>query len=392
MIGISADITERKKAEEALRAAERRKDTFLATLAHELRNPLAPIRYATRLLEPGVPPEMAADARRMIDRQLAHMARLFDDLLDVSRVTRGVLTIHKEVIDLREAIESAVEAARPIAAGAGIEVATVLPSTPLAVNGDATRLAQIISNLLSNAIKYTNEGGHITVAAQIDGHEILIRVQDDGAGISPDLLPRVFHLFVQGEPSGTRAAGGLGIGLSLARELIELHQGSIDAASAGLGHGSEFRVRLPRSVEKPAVAERLAAPEKVTVLGASQLRILVCDDNVDAADTLASVLKLVGYNTTTAYDGHSALTVAEQIRPDIVLLDLGLPDKSGTEVARQIRSQPWGSHIWLIAVTGWGREDDRKRSREAGFDEHLTKPVDPQELLQLIGRPARGAA
>jgi two-component system CheB/CheR fusion protein len=395
IIGISTiarDITERKRMEEALRLADQRKDAFLATLAHELRNPLAPIRYATRLLEPGVPPEMAGDARRMIDRQLAQMARLLDDLLDVSRVTRGVLDVRREQLDLREVIESAVESVKPHAEAADQELTVQLPAEPLWVSGDAVRLVQIIGNLLHNATKYTLRGGHIGLIASSTGDEVIVSVKDDGVGIPAEALPTIFELFVQLDPPGARSAGGLGIGLPLARDLARLHGGRIDALSAGPGLGSEFVVRLKLAREAQALTRPVAAPEKIAALGAAQVRVLVVDDNVDAATSLSYVLALAGYQTAVAHDGNRALELAETLRPSVVLLDIGLPSMSGHEVARRLRALPWGRELRLIAVTGWGHEKDRAKSLEAGFDSHLTKPIDPEVLLQQIAHVARGAA
>jgi signal transduction histidine kinase len=388
----SEAVTQRKRAEEALRLSDQRKDAFLATLAHELRNPLAPIRYATRLLEPGVPPQIAGDARKMIDRQLAQMARLLDDLLDVSRVTRGVLEIRREQLDLREIIETAVASAKPLAEAAHQELAATLPAEPLAVSGDAVRLAQILGNLLHNATKYTPAGGHITLTASSESGEVIVAVKDDGMGIAPEGLGTIFDLFVQLEAPGTRSAGGLGIGLSLARDLVRLHGGRIDAYSTGPGLGSEFVVRLPRAAEGPALTASVAGPEKPTEPGAGSVRVLIVDDNVDAATSLSYVLALAGYQTAIAHDGKHALEVAETLRPAIVLLDIGLPGVSGHEVARRLRAAPWGRGMRLIAVTGWGHESDRAKSLEAGFDAHLTKPIDPGMLLRHIAQAARPVA
>jgi len=395
IIGISKiarDITERKRAEEALRLIDRRKDAFLATLAHELRNPLAPIRYATRLLEPGVPAQMASDAKKMIDRQLAQMSHLLDDLLDVSRVTRGVLEIRREQLDLRAIIESAIASVRPLAEAAHQDLAVSLPEEPISVNGDSVRLAQVLENVLHNGTKYTPAGGHIAVTASSTRDEVIVSIKDDGIGIPGEALPTIFELFVQLDAPGSRAAGGLGIGLSLARDLVRLHGGEIEAHSAGIGLGSEFVVRLPRAGEAPALTETVAEPEKVAALGAAGVRLLVIDDNVDAATSLSYVLKLAGYQTTVAHDGSQALELAETMRPSIVLLDIGLPGMSGYEVARRLRAAPWGRGLQLIAITGWGQESDRAKSLEAGFDAHLTKPVDPEVLLQHIARAARNAA
>jgi signal transduction histidine kinase len=385
-------VTERKRAEEALRLADQRKDAFLATLAHELRNPLTPIRYATRLLEPGVPAQMAEDARKMIDRQLAQMAHLLDDLLDVSRVTRGVLEIHREQLDLREIIDTAVASMRPLADAARQELTVSMPAEPLSVSGDPVRLAQILGNLLHNATKYTPAGGRIALTASCEDETVVVSVKDNGIGIAADALQTIFELFLQLEAPGTRSAGGLGIGLSLARDLARLHDGTIEARSAGAGLGSEFVVHLPRVRETAALTEPVAAPEKIAVLGASGICVLIVDDNVDAATSLSYVLALAGYHTAIAHDGKRALEIAETLRPAIILLDIGLPGMSGRDVARRLRAAPWGRDLRLIAVTGWGHETDRAKSLEAGFDAHLTKPIDPELLLRHIAQAARTVA
>ncbi|MCU0759603.1 MAG: ATP-binding protein [Steroidobacteraceae bacterium] len=401
-VAVVNDVTHRRALEEELREASRRKDEFIATLAHELRNPLAPIRYASYVFRPNTPAPLLADARRMIDRQLAHMSRLLDDLLDVSRVTRGALELRRSVLDLRPLVESAVEAAQPLAEAAGHGIDVHLPAAPLTVDGDSTRLVQVIGNLLSNAVRFTPAGGRITVRAGLergsDGtEEVVVRVRDDGIGIPPELLPRIFDPFVQGERS-SGPTGGLGIGLSLARQLAALHGGSLSATSGGRGHGSEFVLRLPRAVAQPqAVVAPLAGPERIATLGARARRLLVVDDNVDAADSLAQMLRLAGFDTRVAYDGRTAVEIAELMRPDVALLDLGLPLMNGHDVARRLRAETWGRDMRLIAVTGWGQEVDRARSRDAGIDEHLTKPVDPEELIEAIlrglpGGPAAAAA
>jgi signal transduction histidine kinase/ActR/RegA family two-component response regulator len=389
-VAVISDLTERRALEDQLRQSNRRKDEFLATLAHELRNPLAPIRYASQLLKPGTPPEMAADARRMIDRQLAHMARLLDDLLDVSRITRGTLDMRRDAVDLRVVLRHAVEAARPLAQAVEHELQVQVPELPLMVRGDETRLIQVIGNLINNAIKFTNAGGAIVVSADVDGPMIVARVRDTGRGISPELLPHVFEMFTQGESSARQT--GLGIGLALAKQMVELHGGRIEAHSDGPGRGSEFRVLLPRAAEIPAMQESPTDLFNLSVLGADRVRILIVDDNVDAADSLAQFLKLAGYQTRVAYDGRTAVEMAEILEPAVVLLDLGLPHLNGHEVARRLRALPWGRNAVLIALTGWGQEDDVQRSRQAGFDEHLTKPVDPEVLLQHIIVLTRGEA
>jgi signal transduction histidine kinase/ActR/RegA family two-component response regulator len=396
--GVSVDVTdkeraleERRRTEEALRRSEeelrlesRRKDEFLAILAHELRNPLAPARFATQLLEKSpIDSAQAESARRMIERQLAHMARLLDDLLDVSRISRKAVEIRHDRLDLRSVIETAVDTARGLAAAVGVDLQLRQPEYPLPVSGDAARLNQVLANLLNNAVKYTNPQGHILVESVRSNGHITIRVEDDGIGIPPELLPRIFELFAQGR-SSPRGSSGLGIGLTIAREIVVLHGGRMEAASAGIGLGSCFTIELPCAGETPALLAPLAEPEKITVLGASSTRVLVVDDNVDAADSLAEVLSAAGYQTKVAYEGVSALQLAELLRPSVVFLDIGLPNLSGHEIARRVRSEPWGLNVRLVAITGWGHENDRKRSREAGFDEHLTKPVDPRQLLQLM--------
>ena len=386
-VGTSTDIDAQKRAQQALTEADRRKDEFLATLAHELRNPLAPIRYALRLLEPGTPEVMAEDARRMIARQLAHMARLLDDLLDVSRITRGRLELRADVLDLRTVVSQAAETARPLLEALRHELKVTLPDEPVAVRGDATRLAQIVGNLLSNAAKYTEPGGHVEVSVVQHGECCEVAVRDDGTGLEPHEIDSIFELFARAD-AGKRLQAGLGIGLSLARQLAELQGGRLDAASAGRGRGSSFTLQLPRVVEVPAVAPGATRGAVVTPLFGRQARLLIVDDNVDAAEALSQVLSLAGYVTRTVNDGIAATEIADLLRPDIVLLDIGLPRLNGHEVARWIRSQPWGVTTRLIAITGWGQERDRERSREAGFDEHLTKPVDPDQLLQLLAQLA----
>jgi PAS domain S-box-containing protein len=395
-VAVVNDVTHRRNLEDELREASRRKDEFIATLAHELRNPLAPIRYATQLFRPGTPAEMMIDARRMVDRQLAHMSRLLDDLLDVSRVTRGALELRREVVDLRALLETAVEAAQPLAAAAAHRLELHPGATPLPVDGDATRLLQIVGNLLNNAVRFTPRGGQITVEAGVEeqtaeGPQVVVRVRDNGIGIAPELLARIFEPFVQGERSPDTTAG-LGIGLSLARQLAGLHGGRLEADSRGPGQGSEFTLRVPRASERPTIVRPIAAPERVAALGAASRRLLIVDDNVDAADSLAQMLRLAGFETRVAYDGRTALEIAELMQPDVALLDLGLPLLSGHDVARRLRAAPWGSDIRLIAVTGWGQEDDRAKSRDAGFDEHLTKPVDPEVLMNVILADRGGAA
>jgi PAS domain S-box-containing protein len=390
-VAVVSDMTERRALEEQLRDANRQKDQFLATLAHELRNPLAPVRYATRLLRPGVPPGMVADASRMIDRQLEQMARLLDDLLDISRITRGTLEIQHHTIDLRATLQQAVDTARPLAEQVGHQLRLELPANPLAVRGDETRLIQVVGNLINNAIKYTDADGQILVSAADSAGHALVCVRDNGSGISADLLPHVFEMFTQGE-RGSRTQSGLGIGLALARQIVELHGGRIEAYSEGAGRGSELRVWLPLEKVVPAVKESRTEPTNVTVLGAGNIQVLIADDNVDAADALAQLLQIAGYQTHVAYDGRTALEMAETFKPAVALLDVGLPHLNGREIAQRLRALPWGRSAHLIAITGWGGEDNVRRSQEAGFDQQLTKPVDPDVLLQHMIRLTRGAA
>ncbi|MCU0757705.1 MAG: ATP-binding protein [Steroidobacteraceae bacterium] len=390
IVGNVIDVSEQEHARQALTEADRRKDEFLATLAHELRNPLAPIRYALRLLEPGTPGPVATDARRMVARQVAHMARLLDDLLDVGRITRGRLELRSDVLDLRTIVHEAADTARPLIEALRHELRVSLPESAAPVRGDPTRLAQIVGNLLHNAAKYTEPGGHIEVAVECDADEVRLCVRDDGTGLAPDELEPIFELFARTD-TGKRMQSGLGIGLPLSRQLAQLHGGRLHASSKGRGHGSEFTLALPRT---PAPS---AAPEAPPAGGAPrqvgrQARLLIVDDNVDAADALARVLALEGYVTRTVNDGVAATEVAELLRPDVVLLDIGLPRLDGHEVARWIRSQPWGVATRLVAITGWGQERDRQRSRDAGFDEHLTKPVDPEQLLQWLANSVAGPA
>jgi PAS domain S-box-containing protein len=382
-VAVVTDLTERRRLEEQLREANHRKDEFLATLAHELRNPLAPIRYATQLLKPGTPPQMANDARQMIDRQLAHMARLLDDLLDVARMTRGAVKIRSDLIDLRSVMRTAVEDARAPADERERHLEIELPDHPLPLRGDEARLVQVIGNLLNNAIKFTGRGGRIVVSADTEGDEITASVRDTGSGIPPELLPHVFEMFVQGNANADTRSG-LGIGLALAKQMVDLHGGRIEVHSDGLDRGSNFRITLPRAAEAPAIQVSPADAPNVSILGARDVRVLVVDDNVDAADSLAQLLSIAGYQIRVAYDGRTALEIAGTFQPGVALLDIGLPELDGYELARRLRTYSWGHRLRLIALTGWGLTDDVRKSREAGFDEHFTKPADPQLLLQRI--------
>jgi PAS domain S-box-containing protein len=379
-VGVITDITHRKLLEQMLCQADQRKDEFLATLAHELRNPLAPIRYCAQLLQRDSGAPVLQRARETIERQVSHMTRLLDDLLDVSRITRNVIQLKLELMDLRPALEHAVEIARPAIDGAHHRLTISVPAEPLWVRADRARITQILGNLLQNAAQYTEPGGHIDVHLDAERDHAVVRVRDTGIGIPPEQRQKIFELFAQLHPRGSGRYGGLGIGLAVVKRLVELHNGTIAVESAGLGKGSEFSVRLPLATA-PESAQRTA---KVTRLHGGARRVLLVDDNADAVDSLAVLLRHRGYLAHTATDGAGALTLAETIRPDVIVLDLGMPQVNGYDVARTVRRRPGGADILLIAATGWGSKEDRRQTREAGFDAHLTKPLNPDELIRLI--------
>ena len=392
----AADLIERRRNEEALREADRRKDEFLAMLAHELRNPLAPMRNSLmvmKLLE-GAPSADEDRLRGVLERQLHHLIRLVDDLLDVSRITRGTLQLRREPVELSAVVAHAVETARPLAVERRHEIVVTLPPEPVWLQADPVRLAQVLNNLMNNACKYTEPGGQVWLAAERHGDEVVVRVRDTGLGIPSDRLGSIFDMFNQVDRSIERAQGGMGIGLTLVRRLVELHGGSVLATSDGPGRGSEFVVRLP--LLKPiSEFERHARPELRLLPPAQRQaarRALVVDDNVDSADSLATLLRVTGHEAITAHDGVEALATAERFRPEVVFLDIGMPRMNGYDAARRIRQQEWGRDMLLVAVTGWGKDEDRRRSREAGFDAHLVKPADSNELLRLLGTltPATG--
>lgn len=393
---VSQDITERKRLEDDLRKAaadlsdaDRRKNEFLATLAHELRNPLAPMSNMLEVVKRADGDgEVLKRAHDTLERQLAQMVRLVDDLLDLNRITHDRLELRRNEIELSSVIYQAVEVARPLLDAAHHELRVDLPAEPIYLNADRARLAQVFGNLLNNSSKYTRPGGTISLAAKrIDG-EVVVTVTDNGAGIPPDKLDSIFDMFMQVDRTSDRAQGGLGIGLTLVKRLTEMHGGSIHARSAGEGKGSEFIVRLP-ILNKPAVARE---PEPDTAAALSERRILIVDDNVDSADSLAMLLEITGNKTFMAHDGVEALKAIETHRPEVVLLDIGLPKLDGHEVCRHVREQPWGKNIVIIALTGWGHEDDRRRSEEAGFDGHLVKPVDYDKLLAMLSSFTKKAA
>jgi PAS domain S-box-containing protein len=384
LYGIGIDITQRRQTEEALRLADRRKDEFLATLAHELRNPLAPIRAAVETMRMNDTGESETQvARDIIDRQARQLTRLVDDLLDLARITQGKIQLRREPVELAAVVRNAVESADPLMKAFAHTLTVAVPQDAIHLDADPARLSQIILNLLNNAAKYTPEGGHIRLTAVREGREAVVSVRDNGIGIAAEHLPHVFEMFSQMAPALERSEGGLGIGLALVRGMVELHGGSIEAHSDGPGRGSELIVRLP-VIEAPVPAPQQAGEDRQAPPRGAKLRILVVDDNRDAADSLTMLLELKGHDVHTAYDGLAAVEAAETSRPDVVLLDVGLPKMNGYEAARHIRQQPWGKPMTLVAVTGWGQEEDKRRAAEAGFDHHLTKPVDLAKVIALL--------
>ncbi len=371
-----------RQMREAIVESDRRKDEFLATLAHELRNPLAPVRNATHILRARLPPAPELQwARDVIDRQVTQMARLIDDLMDVARITRGTIELRRAHVALEEVIRIAIETSRPTIDASSHELQVHLPAEPLYLDADLIRLAQVFANLLNNAAKYTGPGGRIDVTAQRDANTVVVTVQDSGIGIPPDKLARIFEPFTQLDRSLERSKGGLGIGLALARRLVEMHGGVIQAQSAGPGLGSRFVVRLPLSTQQ-SVPRVVGSAGPLPARG--RKRVLIADDNHDAATSLGILLNDAGYDVRTVADGSQALEMAAQFRPDIALLDIGMPKLNGYEVARQIRAQPWGGEVLLVALTGWGGAEHRQQTAAAGFDHHLTKPVDPAALTRLL--------
>ena len=377
------NVTERREAEEALRADSRRKDEFLALLAHELRNPLAPIRHVLQIMRlSGGHGQLLHSAFEIMERQIGHMVRMVDDLLDVSRISRGKIELRVEDIELASVIHQAVEAATPHIANMSHRLTVSLPAAPIYLSGDSTRLAQAISNLLNNASKFTDSGGSIHLSVERDAEQAVIRVKDSGIGISVEQLPLIFDMFTQLDGSLERSQAGLGIGLTVVKNLVELHDGTVEAHSAGVGQGCEFVVRLP--IRDEVIAEEKPKATLVDPQIKSSRRILVVDDNQDSANSLATFLQLLGNETYTAFDGIEALEKAAALQPDVVLLDIGMPKLNGYEAARRIRAQPWGEHVVLVAVTGWGQDEDRLKAREAGFDCHMVKPIDPAALTATL--------
>jgi len=384
---LQGEVTVRSRAEDALRQADRHKDEFLAMLAHELRNPLAPIRNAVHLMRMKAlqDPQMCL-ARDVIERQLSQLTRLVDDLLDVSRITRGKINLTRQPLKVSELIARAVETVEPIIQGRSQVLTVELPEQPPVVDGDCMRLTQAIANVLGNAAKYTDTGGSIVLQVCARARDVEIRVRDTGIGIPAEVLPKIFDLFTQLDQRMERPQSGLGIGLALVRRLVEMHGGSVSAHSEGAGRGSEFVICLPLMTPAvlPAVGDQLTAEYQAA--RPQHRRILVADDNLDALESLAALLALNGHEVHRAQDGAAALQAAMRHRPEVIFLDIGMPQMDGYEVARRIRAHEWGKEMLLIAVTGWGQESDRQRSFAAGFDFHLVKPVDLEKLNQLLSK------
>jgi len=377
------EIASRERAEAALRETDQRKDEFLATLAHELRNPLAPIRQATIIsMSPGASDEQKQWSHEVITRQVRHMSLLLDDLLDISRITRGMLELRTEMADLAEVVEAAIETSRPVIDAKLHSLQLDLPAEPTQFAADPLRLAQVVSNLLTNAAKYTDPRGTIQVRATADDHNVEISVTDSGVGLTQDALSAVFTMFSQVRSTQDRSEGGLGIGLALSKGVVELHGGTIEAHSAGPGKGSEFIVRLPRRT----VAGSLPATTTTAPAQTRKRRVLIADDNRDAADSISMLLQMAGHEVTVAYDGQQALENIETLRPEVALLDIGMPGLDGFEVARRVRLDIRIRNTLLIAVTGWGQASDKARALAAGFDLHFTKPVEPATLIDLLGK------
>jgi len=375
-----SDVTVRKRVEDELRAANRQKDQFLAMLAHELRNPLAPITTAAQLLQRGnMDPQRMRHASDIIARQAEHMTSLVNDLLDVSRVTRGLATIEKDELIIADIVHGAVEQVRPLLDARRHALQQLVTDEPLHVCGDRTRLVQVVSNILNNAVKYTPPGGQLVLRVRRDADEAVISVRDNGQGIDPQVLPYIFDLFTQAERTPDRSQGGLGIGLALVKSLVALHGGRVAAASEGLNQGSEFSIRLPLLQDAPAQVE-----EQEVHPGGGPVRVLVVDDNADAAQMLATLLEAHGHAVSVEYDGTTGYARALRERPEVMLLDIGLPDIDGHELARRLRAAPETMNAVLVALTGYGQSDDRDRARAAGFNRHLVKPADLSELLRIL--------
>jgi PAS domain S-box-containing protein len=387
---VARDITERKQIEEAIQKADQRKDEFLATLAHELRNPLAPISNSLEILKHAEhDPELLRASCGTIERQLNHMVKLVDDLLNISRISQDKLALRRSRLELSHVVQQAVETVQPVVEKYGHSLDISLPEHSLYLDADPLRLAQIFSNLLNNACKYTPPGGHISLSAREQDGEASIAITDNGVGIAPDQLSAIFEMFVQSDSTGAGSGGGLGIGLTLAKRLVEMHGGRITVNSNGAGHGSEFVVYLPLP-DQGAVEQQVPASTDSVAVGAQ--RVLVADDNIDNAETLATLLRINNHEVRLAHDGLAALEAAEQFRPDLLLLDIGMPKLDGYGVCRRLREQPWGKELTIAALTGWGQDEDRRKTHEAGFDAHLVKPVNYSTISYLLSEKAEEAA
>ncbi|WP_171088977.1 ATP-binding response regulator [Usitatibacter rugosus] len=379
----NAMLQEVGRREKALEEADRRKDEFLATLAHELRNPLAPVTNALQILKMSNDEATRLRAREIMERQLRQMVRLVDDLLDVSRITTGKLGVRMQRVEVASIVRNAVETVAPLIEAQGHHLHLDLSGEPAYVEGDATRLAQVFANLLNNAAKYTPSGGNIRLGCGIEGNEVVVTVKDDGIGIDPAVLPYVFEMFAQADRSLDRPNAGLGVGLTLARRLVELHGGALLAKSAGLGHGSEFSVRLPMAASAPAQPRAPSAPEKAGHASEAR-RVLLVDDNIDFSTSLAALLRALGHEVRVAESGAEGLRAAEEFKPQYVFLDIGMPGMNGYDLAHGLRRLPGGRAMVLTAVTGWGQDKDRQRAREAGIDHHLTKPVEVDSIRAIL--------
>ncbi len=381
---VRGHLLERERVAESLRETDRRKDEFLAMLAHELRNPLAPIRTGLEILRLSQnDPEVLEEIRHTLERQTQQLITLVDDLLDVSRMTLGKLNLRKCRVLLSDVVKSAVEASEPLMAEAGHELTIAIPEHPIYLDADPHRLAQVLSNLLNNASKYTPDGGRIWLSAERQASEVLIQVKDTGIGIPADKRDRIFEMFSQIDRPMEKGYTGLGIGLTLVKSLVEMHGGTIEVKSDGPARGSEFQIRLPILTDKP-IEEKFSAEVDSSEAVERKRRVLIVDDNAAAAKMLSLIVKMLGNEVRTAGDGREAVELASQFLPEVVLMDLGMPRMNGYEAARQIRQQSWGENMMLIALSGWGQDDDKRKTKEAGFDHHLIKPAEPSELRKLL--------
>jgi len=387
--GVTVDVTAQKLDQQRLaglnnqlREQDRRKDEFIATLSHELRNPLAPIRAAAKVIaSPHAAPAQLRQAQQIVERQVHHMALLLDDLLDIARITQGKLQLKKETLALIPVVDAAVEAVRPTLDGKNQQLELSLPAEAILLEADHLRLSQVISNLLTNAVKYSDPGSRIELRCFVQGDMLTLSVKDNGIGIAPESIAGIFEMFSQVDGVAERSAGGLGIGLALVKGITELHGGRVEARSGGLGLGSEFLVHLPLTGTPQSASRHAIDQDQVP---SARRRILIADDNRDAAESLSMLLEMAGHEVRVAHLGRAAVSLAQVFRPDAALLDIGMPDMSGYEVAAALRREPWAEGIMLVALTGWGQDSDRRRALEAGFDHHLIKPVDPDKLASLV--------